>query len=158
MKRRRADGKVWWILRYRVTDLNGKRVQRQREIGTTDEFKTESQAQRAADAVRLQINNNSPAVQLTTVGVLAEHFKRVELTETDDRRSWSTKQNYKDMIDGWIVPQWGKTGLMDVKATAVEEWLSKLKRKGASGPLANPTKQRIRNVLNRELAGSVTRE
>jgi integrase len=148
MKRRRADGKTWWILRYRITDQTGKRVLRQREIGTTEQYKTESQAQRAADAVRLQINNNSPAVQLTTVGVLAEHFKTVELTDEDDRRSWSTKQNYKDMIDGWIVPKWGNTGVMDVKTIAIEDWLKRLRRKDGSGSLADPTKQRIRNVFS----------
>jgi integrase len=147
IKRRRSDGKTWWVLRYRVTDPNGNRVQRQRDVGTTDQYKTESHAQKAADAIRLQINNNSPTVQLTTVGHLAEHFKRVELKDDDEHRSWSTKQNYRDMIDGHILPRWGKTPVMDVKSVAIEDWLSTAARKDGQ-PLANPTKQRIRNVFS----------
>src|SRR5437879_773270 len=145
---RRADGKTWWILRYRITDPTGKRVQRHRDVGTTEEFKSESQAQKAADAIRLQINNDSPTMQLTTVGVLARHFKQLELRDDDDRRAWSTKRNYKDMINGWILPRWESTRLMHVKSVAIEEWLSMVKHKETGKPLANPTEQRIRNIFS----------
>lgn len=97
----------------------------------------------AADALRLEINVEKPAGQATTVGVLARHFKEVELNEEDDeRRSWSTKRNYKDMINGWILPRWETTKLTDVKSVAIEQWLSSLKQ------LANPTKQRIKCIFS----------
>ena len=134
---RRADGKVWWILRYRATDQTGKRVQRQHDLGTTDELKTESQVRRAADVYRQQINNRAPAAQLTTVGGLAQHFKEKELREDDDRRSWSTKQNYRDVIDGCILPDWENTRLMYVKSVAIEAWLPKLRSTRSGKPPSN---------------------
>ena len=140
---RHSDGKIWWILRYRSTDSTGRRVQRQKELGTTDQFKTEAQVQTAADAFRLDINVEGPAGRATTVGVLARHFKDVELNdENDERRSWSTRRNYKDMINGWILPRWETTKLTDVKSVAIEQWLSSLKQ------LANPTKQRIKCIFS----------
>lgn len=148
IKSRRADGQEWWILRYRTTGPTGKRVQRQIVIGTTKEFPSESHAQRAADEIRLKINTNSPAVQAVTVGYAAKHFKEVELADDNDSRSWSTKQGYKDMLNGWIIPKWGKTKLMDVDAVAVEKWLKKLKRQDDSKLLSNPSKEKIRNVFS----------
>jgi integrase len=79
---------------------------------------------------------------------LVWHFKDRELREENKRRSWSTKTNYMDMLNHWILPRWEMTRLMDVKAYEVEEWLSTLTRKGnPKKPLENPTKQKIRNVF-----------
>jgi integrase len=52
------------------------------------------------------------------------------------------------MINGWVLPRWETTRLMDVKSVAVEEWLSMAKHKKTGKPLADPTKQRIRNVFS----------
>lgn len=57
LKQRRADNRSEWILRYRVTLPDGRRVQRRAVIGTTEKYRTESQAQKAADQVRLTINS-----------------------------------------------------------------------------------------------------
>ena len=59
LKQRRADNRSEWILRYRVTLPDGRRVQRRAVIGTTEKYRTESQAQKAADQVRLTINSLS---------------------------------------------------------------------------------------------------
>jgi integrase len=148
-KQRRAHGPTEWILRYRVTLPDGRRVQRQAIIGTTETYKTESQAQRAADQVRLTINNMSPAAQIPTIGLVASHFRDVELNESNTRRSWSTKTNYQDMLNLYILPRWEQDRMLDIEAVAVEKWLETLTYKTkAEKPLANPTRQRIRNVFS----------
>jgi len=148
----RADVRSEWVLRYRVTLPDGSRVQRQAIVGTTQKYKTESQAQKAADQVRLTINNMSPAVQIPTVGLVARHFKDVELNQSNTRRSWSTKTNYCDMLNLYILhilPRWEKSLMLDIKTVAVEEWLATLPRKTDRGkPPQNATKQRIRNVFS----------
>ena len=149
LKQRRADGHSEWILRYRVTLPDGRRAQRQATVGTTDKYKTESQAQKAADQVRLTINNQSPVAQIPTVGLVVRHFKDVELTDSNTRRSWSTRTNYKDMLNLYVLPRWEGERMLDIKTVAVEEWLATLTRKtDRSRPLENPTKQRIRNVFS----------
>lgn len=148
-KIRRANGPSEWVLRYRVTLGDGRRVQRQAVIGTTDEYKTKSQAEKAADQVRLTINNMSPAGQLPTVGLVAQHFNDVELNEATERLAWSTKQNYKEMLNLFILPRWENTRMLDVKSIAVEAWLAILtSTKKPDKPLENATKQRIRNIFS----------
>jgi integrase len=148
LKKRRADGRTDWILRYRVTLPDGRRVQRQAVVGTTEHYKTESQANKAADQLRLTINNATPAAQVPTVGVVAQHFKDVELTDSNPRRAWSTKQNYREMLDLFILPRWERTRMMDVKSVAVEDWLTTLVSSRTGECLENGTKQRIRNILS----------
>ena len=146
LRRRRADGRQEWILRYRVTRADGRRVQRQAVVGSTDQYSSTSQAQKAADALRVAINNQVPATQAPTVGDLVRHFKHHELSEANQRRAWSTKDNYRRMINSWILPRWETTKLMDVKTVMVEAWLDGIVR------LANPTKLRIKNVFSVLLA------
>lgn len=148
LKKRRSDGSSEWVLRYRVTLPGGRRVLRQTIVGTTKQFRTESEAQRAADQVRLTVNQNSPALQEPTVGMVARQFKDTELAECNHRRSWPTKVNYRDTLDLYILPRWEKTRMLDVKTVAVEEWLAGVCRKAdPHKSLADPTKQKIRNVF-----------
>ncbi len=141
-KRRRADGRQEWILRYRITVADGRRVQRHAVIGTVAEYPTKPRAQVAADRLRLAINNQLPEMRTPTIGDLAWHFKDHELAEGNPRRSWSTKSNYRCMIHGYILPRWEKVRLMDVKTVQVEAWLDSLSE------LANPSKQRIKTVFS----------
>ena len=140
LKQRRADGCTEWILRYRVTLPDGRRVQRHAVVGSTEQYKTESQANKAANQLRLTINNATPAAQVPTVGLLAQHFKDVELTESDTRRAWSTKENYKEMLNLFILPRWETTRVVDVKSVAVEAWLATLLSTKTGKPLENGTK------------------
>ena len=145
----RAQGAGDWVLRYRVTLADGRRVQRQAIVGTTAEYKTRSQAEKAADKVRLTINNLSPAAQVPTVGLVAQHFREVELNDANERRSWSTKQNYKTMLDLFILPRWEATRMLDVKSVAIEAWLGTLRStKKARRPLEGGTKQSVRNIFS----------
>ena len=145
----RAHGPSDWVLRYRVTLGDGRRVQRQAIIGTTAEYKTDSQAEKAADKVRLTINNSTPSAQAPTVGIVARHFREVELSDANERRSWSTKTNYKEMLDLFILPRWETTRMLDIKSVAIEAWLGTLvSTKKERKPLENGTKQRIRNILS----------
>ncbi|MGO8718708.1 MAG: tyrosine-type recombinase/integrase [Acidobacteriaceae bacterium] len=148
LKQRRADGRTEWVLRYRVTLSDGRRVQRQAVVGTTREYRTESQAQKAADRLRLTINDLGPGVQIPTVGMVARHFQDVELSASNARRSWSTKQNYLDNLTSYILPRWGRTRMMEIKAVEVEAWLATLGGKKTGRPLADPSRQKIRNVFS----------
>jgi integrase len=154
LKQRRANGGTDWVLRYRVTLPDGHRVQRQAVIGTTKEYPTESQAQKAADQVRLTINHKAPSAQQPTVEMVASHFKEIELCDDNPRRAWSTKQKHKDLLNFYILPRWGTIRLVDVKTVAVEAWLGTLmvtkgsKRNPEKQTMADPTKQAIRNTFS----------
>ena len=135
------------MLRYRTTGPDGRRVQRQTIVGSTKAYPTESQAQRAADQLRVTINSLS-RVQAATVGEVAQHFKQPELAEESKRRSWATKQNYGEVLDLYVLPRWENVRMTEVKTVEVEDWLAGLKAARRNSRLANATKQRIRNVFS----------
>jgi hypothetical protein len=49
-----------WVFRWRETDTNGKRVRRKVILGTVKEHPTETSARRAADSLRMTINEEQP--------------------------------------------------------------------------------------------------
>jgi integrase len=147
LKQRRAGGAIEWVLRYRTTSPDGRRVQRQAVVGSTKDYRTESQAQKAADQLRVTINSLS-RVQAPTVGEVTQHFKQLELAEESKRRSWATKQNYREVLGLYILPRWENVRMTVIKTIEVENWLTGLKAARRKTALANATKQRIRNVFS----------
>jgi hypothetical protein len=63
--------------------LDGTKSYRKTIIGSTDEYKTEAEAQRAADALRLQINEQTPRQLLRAISIetLVEHYRLHELPD-----------------------------------------------------------------------------
>lgn len=94
------------------------------------------------------INNATPAARVPTVGMVAAHFNKTELVEGANRRSWSTRTNYLNNLNLYVLPRWENTRMMDVKGVDVEAWLADLQGKRTKRPLENPTKLRIKNVLS----------
>jgi integrase len=134
-----------WIFRWRETDVNGKRVRRKVILGTVKEYPTETSALKAAEALRITINGEQPqqSQQPVSVAALVEHFKQHELVsaeneeDEEERRAYSTRSNYIDILDFHVVPKWGNKALREVRTVAVEKWLGKLN-------LARGSKAKIR--------------
>ena len=68
----RKRGSAVWVYRWWEKDINGKPVRRKLQIGSSEQYPTESAAQAAADALRLTINNpsNRRNIRQTTVNIL----------------------------------------------------------------------------------------
>ena len=117
----RKKGPGVWVYRWREKDIDGKPVRRKVQIGSQEEYASESTAQAAADALRLTINNNSnrTAVSRTTVNTLWEHYSQEELP----LKEMSTQDAYLDYARNWILPRWGNLLLEAVKTVEVERWL-----------------------------------
>jgi integrase len=128
-----------WQFRWWELDEAGKRVQRSRLIGTVEEFPTAKDAQRAVDAVRLEVNAELPQAVPVTVGTLIDRYLQdgIEM----DRLAFSTKMSYKTYLNGWIRPKWGEHRLEHVKTMAVEQWFRDLTQ-------APRTKVHCRNVMH----------
>jgi len=86
-----------------------------------------------------KINGDNPRISLRaiTISALCSHFERCELAQGNTWRSYSTKKCYAGYLKRWIVPQWGKYELRNVKAIEVESWLRRL-------PLAKSSCAKIR--------------
>ncbi|MGA9511765.1 MAG: ATP-binding protein [Candidatus Sulfotelmatobacter sp.] len=126
-------------------------------VGTVEEFKTESDAQNAVDALRLTINEQTPRQQLKEIcfETLVQHCRQhempdifykksglpEEIAEDENRKSYATQDTYQGYLRKWILPRWKSYRLPDVKSVQVEQWLKSL-------TLAPGSKAKIRNIMS----------
>jgi integrase len=154
---KRKSGESVWIFRWYEVQLDGTKRYRKAVIGSVQEYKTETEAQRAADALRLEINERTPRQQLQAISMetLVEHYRQHELPdivggtrplgshagEDETRKAFSTQTTYQGYLRKWILPRWRSYRLADVKAVQVEQWLKSL-------AVSRGTKAKIRNIMS----------
>lgn len=112
---------------------------RSKLLGTVEQYPTKRDAQRAADALRLEINSELPRAVPITVATLIDRYlgDKVEM----GRLAFATRRSYTTYLQNWIKPKWGTHFLEQVRTMGVEQWLRDL-------PLAPKTKVHVRNVLH----------
>lgn len=156
-EKRKRSGETVWIFRWREIQLDGTKRYRKAVIGTVSEYKTEAEAQTAADSLRLEVNEQTPRQKLKAISfeTLVEHYRQHELPDIiygtrplgseagDDetRKSFSTQVTYQGYLRKWILPRWRSYRLADIKPIQVEQWLKSL-------PLSKGSKAKIRNIMS----------
>lgn len=154
---KRQSGEAVWVFRWYEVQLDGTKRYRKAVIGSVQEYKTEAEAQKAADSLRLEINEQTPRQQLQDISMetLVEHYRQHELPdivhgtrplgsvagEDETRKAFSTQATYAGYLRKWILPRWRSYRLADVKAVQVEQWLKSL-------PVSRGTKAKIRNIMS----------
>ncbi len=133
LKEKRKAGPDVWVFRYRDGQVNRKEI-----VGTVEQFATKSAARKACGSLRIQINIGN--IRPRAVTDLIAHYTEKELSESSNK-AHSTRDVYGSYIRTWILPQWGKHSLSEVRTVDVEAWLSRLS-------LANASKAKIRNVMS----------
>jgi hypothetical protein len=80
---KRKSGESVWIFRWYEVHLDGTKRYRKAVIGSVQEYRMEADAQRAADALRLEINEQTPRQQLQAISMetLVEHYRQHELPD-----------------------------------------------------------------------------
>jgi len=131
-EKRKAKPDVW-VFRYREGQRN-----RKERIGTVDQLPTKSDAMKACEPLRANINREASTPR--TVADLVAHYEQKEMPE-DGSKSFSTRKAYQSYFKNWIVPVWGSYRLSAVKTVAVEDWLRTLS-------LAPGTKAKMRNIMS----------
>ena len=129
----RKKGKVWEFL-WREVPLDGTIRRKHIVIGTQEDLPTESSAQAVVDAIRLEINQQTPQRLIKSISfeTLVNHYRQHELPDIfnktkpgldaadEDRKSYSTQVTYEGYLKKWILPRWRACRLTDVKATEVK--------------------------------------
>ena len=111
-REKRKAGSDVWVFRYRDGQHNRKEL-----IGTVEEFTNKSDALRACEHLRRDINRDVSSVR--TFAELADHYILHELP----RKTPYTGEVYRGYLNTWILPKWEQYPLFKVKAVAVESWL-----------------------------------
>jgi len=157
----RKNGKAWEY-RWREVQTDGSIRRKNIVIGTFEEYPNESAAQAAVDAIRLQINQQTPQqlIKNITLATLANHYRQHELPDVfnkmkptrgardEETKSYATQVTYEGYLRKWILPRWGACCLTDIKATALESWLKMLCFPKTNVPLARGSKAKIRNIMS----------
>jgi hypothetical protein len=142
-REKRQSGPDVWIFRWRETGPDGIGKQRKAIVGTVESLATEAAALKAAHALRIDANQQTPLAEggPKTVAELIPHYRLKELAgEKQGRKAFSTRAGYESYLNCWIVPRWGDLRIDQIKSVAVEEWLDSIKR-------ANGTRAKIRNLI-----------
>jgi integrase len=137
---KRKNGEKVWVYRWRELVLEGGTVQRKRIVGTKQQYSTKSAALKAVEGLQLDINAAAVSGGSLTVDQLIEHYKDIELAETNSKTA-RTKEVYRHQLDKIISPAWGAYRLTDVKPVAVEKWLNAM-------PVAPGTRYKTKGVLS----------
>jgi integrase len=157
----RKKGKAWEY-RWREVQIDGSIRRKNIVIGTLEDFPNESAAQAAVDALRLDINRQTPQqlIRSITLGTLVNHYRQHELPDVfnktkpkpgagyEETKSYATQVTYEGYLKKWILPRWGACRLTDIKATAVESWLKVLSFPKTNVSLARGSKSKIRSIMS----------
>jgi hypothetical protein len=105
----RRTGPYVWVYKWRETGPDGRRHSKKEVLGSVEDIRTRSDAQRAAEKFRLNINrkvteSSGPATLLK----LVEHYRMKEMPmDSHEYKRRSTKMGYLSNLNNHIVPRWG---------------------------------------------------
>jgi integrase len=150
---RRKDGVERWLFRWRERCADGTQRERNKVIGTVEEYPTKSKKlHEVVTRLRVNINTDGPT-ELTsiTMAKAVEHYSIHELTDCGaEGKAYSTRSRKTQLLNRWVVPQWGKAELRAIKTVAVEQWLKTLVTTKFGKPklLAGGTREKIRDAMS----------
>jgi integrase len=143
----RKEGDTW-VLRYRVTNAQGRRVENSLPVGLVKDFPSEKSAWREVDRLSLALRvNEAPALLRIRFNQLAEHFLKADFGEDAVRpKSEGTTLNMNHIVRDYLTPRFGAEIAEDIKPLEIQRWLKSLHTdKG----LAWTTVSKIRGVMLR---------
>jgi len=142
-----------WLFRWRERCSDGTLRERNKVIGTVEEYPTKSKKlHEAVTRLRVNINTDGPT-ELTsiTMAKAVDHYTVHELADCGaEGKAYSTRSRKTQLLSKWVVPHWGKLELRAIKTVAVEQWLKTLvtTKFGKPKPLAGGTREKIRDAMS----------
>ena len=124
---KRVTGPDVWLYRWWEPTSDGRRTRRGFTVGTVEKYKTEAHALKAAEGMRLMINDGMLRRDpVLFCGILDRFLIDQKQEEDAEQITHNTLASYRSMICQHIRPKWGDTHLEDVRPALVQDWLRKL--------------------------------
>jgi len=136
------------MLRFRVTNAEGRRVEHMLAVGLVQKFPKDRDAWREVDRLGLGVRiNDSAAPGRASFHSLAEHYLKADFGADAVRpKSVNTTQHVEQVIRVYLVPRFGTEIADDIKPLDFQRWLKSLH---AENGLAWTTVAKIRGVIRR---------
>ena len=146
-KVRRKEGETW-VLRYRVTSTDGRRVEHIATIGLVREFPKDRDAWREVDRLGLGVRiNDTPGAGRASFHFLAEHYLKADFGADAVRpKSANTIPIVEHYVRDYLIKRFGDQIAEDIKPLDIQKWLKSLKE---STGLAWTTISKMRGLMHR---------
>jgi integrase len=144
---RRKTGPTW-ILRYRVTRPDAKRVEHSHIVGLVADFPKRKDAMREVDRLGLlsRINDENADTRIH-FNALAEHYLKSDLGKDAVRpKSLNTIPIVNHYVRDYLVSQWSDKIADEIKPLEIQQWLKSLHD---DKNLAWPTVSKIKGLMHR---------
>lgn len=144
----RKEGETW-VLRFRITNAEGRRVEHTLPVGLVADFPKESDAWREVDKQGLQARiNDAPALAgRTSFRLLAEHYLKADFGADAVRpKSVNTKEHVECVLRKYLIPRFGDEIAEDVRPLDIQRWLKSLYTENG---LEWPTISKMRGIMHR---------
>jgi len=143
----RREGETW-VLRYRVTHSDGRRVENIVPVGLVRDFPKEKDAWREVDKLALLVRiNDAPCPGRIRFAALAEHYLRADFGEDAVRpKSANTNTIVEHIVRDYLTRRWGDEIADDIKPLDIQRWLKSL---NTDSRLAWTTISKMRGVMSR---------
>jgi len=143
----RKEGDIW-VLRYRVSRADGRRVENIMPVGLVRDFPKERDAWREVDKLGLLARiNDAPAPGRIRFNALAEHYLKADFGEDAVRpKSENTTMIVEHIVRDYLIARWGNETAEDIKPLDIQRWLKSL---NSDRGLAWTTISKMRGVMSR---------
>jgi integrase len=122
---------------YRINPKTGNRTENTCNLGPLAQFPDEDDAWAEVKRRHLLPNSSQVICGRVTVAELISNYRKRSLTKLRITSQATTSH----ILDDYLQPRWGETLALEITPDDIEEWLNSLQ-------LANPTKEKIRRVMN----------
>ena len=128
LKKLPRKGGETWVLRYRVTKADGRRVEHIMPVALVRDFPKEKDAWREVNRLGLLVRiNDDPVDVRIRFDALAEHYLRNDFGVDAVRpKTERTTLNTQQIVRGYLIPRWGKEIADDIKPLDIQRWLKSL--------------------------------
>jgi integrase len=143
----RKEGETW-MLRYRVTNADGTRVEHASPVGLVRDFPKDRDAWREVDRLGILIRiNDDPTPLRIRFNFLAEHYLKADFGDDAVRpKSTNTIPIVEHYVRDYLVYRFGEAIAEDIKPLEIQKWLKSLNEING---LAWTTIAKIRGLMHR---------
>jgi len=144
---KRKEGATW-VLRYRLTASDGRRVENIMQVGLVRDFPKEKDAWHEVDKLRLPVRiNEDPCVGRIRFNSLAEHYLKADFGADAVRpKSVNTIPIVEHYVRDYLIKKFGENIAEDIKPLEIQKWLKSLNE---TNGLAWTTIAKIRGLMLR---------
>src|ERR1017187_1303902 len=133
----KRNGWTWVYHFYRDKPETGKRVENTVTLGPVSRFPREKDAWAEVERRHLAPNDGQNSIGRVTFAELVANYRKKGF----NKLGITTQPITAHILDHYLLPRWGDSFALEINPDNIEEWLGVL-------VLANPTREKIRRVMN----------